>query len=541
VLEERPGGTWRATYRLETETGFLRFQRPAAFYRETVWTVVTPGWELKRQEDEQVLVAGAGAATDTLVVEFPVYTQNIPKEYELFAEFTDGSVALYTGHLYVTTEVSEVAEEEAKFLRRVEMTPAAAERIVVQGEIFHGRQVWEDPHGDGTYVYFGGIDPVETADVIGIVDPGAPRWIVDTLEQALPELFALYTREFGVPLPWKPVVIFSFDDSDTPGLSSGGGTLTGLVQMMAKGQAWRARTSDSSAQLLYLIAHEAAHLWNGQIFSYEDLADSWMHEGSADAFASLVLRDQGAVDEQRLAERWTRALEECSIGLLDGPLADSADRSAFRNYYTCGEILAVWSAAVLPGDGGTGSLFTLWRKLFELADPATGKYGRQTYAEALSTLGANAASAALLLEFIDTEHADPAAALVDLMAAAGIALERPERPAIELRRDRAARALKHLMTTNCKGRYSYNTGGPQIRAFPIEGCDPFDREIVIVSIAGHDVVADGDRAFEAVAARCATGQDVQLGLESRPALIVACGAELAPLPEPLGFPISSVY
>jgi hypothetical protein len=134
VLEQQQRGTWRAIYYLEAETDLLRFQRPAAFYRESVWKVLTPGSRFDRHQDQQVLVADAGVVADTLVVEFPFYTDNIQKEYELFAEFTDWSVALYTGHFYVTTNGVEVPEEEAAFLRRVELTPPAGALIVVQGE-----------------------------------------------------------------------------------------------------------------------------------------------------------------------------------------------------------------------------------------------------------------------------------------------------------------------------------------------------------------------------------------------------------------------
>jgi len=103
VLEraERPG-YWRATYALSGEADFLCFQRPAAFYRESGWSVTTPGWSFARLGDRQTLVAKPGSSTEQVVVEFPVYTDVLAKEYEFFQSFTDGSVAIYSGHLYAS-------------------------------------------------------------------------------------------------------------------------------------------------------------------------------------------------------------------------------------------------------------------------------------------------------------------------------------------------------------------------------------------------------------------------------------------------------
>ena len=50
------------------------------------------------------------------------YTEHLVKEYELFRTFTDGSLAVYTGHLYVTTEPppGEDVLDDTGYLRRVE-------------------------------------------------------------------------------------------------------------------------------------------------------------------------------------------------------------------------------------------------------------------------------------------------------------------------------------------------------------------------------------------------------------------------------------
>ncbi len=92
-------GWWRATYLLDSPAGELRFQRPARFFREEVWEVATPGWRLERRGEHQRLVADADVAASRVTVEFPVHTDHLVKEYEYFQKFTDGSLAVSTGHL----------------------------------------------------------------------------------------------------------------------------------------------------------------------------------------------------------------------------------------------------------------------------------------------------------------------------------------------------------------------------------------------------------------------------------------------------------
>src|SRR5690348_9081805 len=90
---------WRATYALTQPVTSLRFERPAGFFRERVWTVVTPGYRLNRQGEWQTLALDPNAtAQKEIVFEFPEFTDPLPKEYELFQAFTDGGLAIYTGH-----------------------------------------------------------------------------------------------------------------------------------------------------------------------------------------------------------------------------------------------------------------------------------------------------------------------------------------------------------------------------------------------------------------------------------------------------------
>ena len=52
------------------------------------------------------------------------------------------------------------------------VSAALLKATVVRGNLARGRTVWVDPDRDGTYVYFGTIEPLETDAMIAVVDPG---------------------------------------------------------------------------------------------------------------------------------------------------------------------------------------------------------------------------------------------------------------------------------------------------------------------------------------------------------------------------------
>jgi hypothetical protein len=519
---------WRATYVFDHHVSRLRFERPAGFYREGVWDVVTPGWSLERDGALQVLVASESAGARRVTVEFPVYTKTLQKEYEFFVAFSDDSVAVYTGHLSVFINDGS---DDGEVVRALDVVPPDGANVVVRGVVGIGRTVVSDLPDDGTYLYIGGILPVETDAMVAILDPGAPSWLIDQLSTSVPTVMATYATGFGEALPTRPTVLFNFDTAATSGLSSGGGTLTGLIQMSASGDGWRTETPRTREQLLGLVAHEAAHLWNGQLHEYEDPADSWMHEGSADAFAGNALCAAGVIDKAGLAARRTRALNECAQGLIEGSLDTSADRGQFRNFYSCGEVIAAWSVAAQP-DGTEEALFGLWRAVL---GPPGHRYNRHAYFHALSTRGVEAVAIDALRQFIGMSHTDPSAALVALFKAIHVDLLRPQRPAPGDRPPLAVLVMRHLMSTSCQGRMSFSVDGPRLRTSAIQACAPFRTALSVATIEDYGL-RDGDRAFDAAHEMCAARQPVRLGLEGGGEVAVPCLVPLATRPDVLGYP-----
>lgn len=516
--------TWRVTYTLPEPVRELRFERPADFYRESVWQLITPGYDVVRRDGDQVVVLNEGAgARSVLSFEFPRYTGVIPKEYELFLAFTDGAVAIYTGHFHATPTYAGQVEPAAS-LHAMRVIPPAGAHAVVRGRVLDGPVALSDEDGEGTYVYLGTAEPIETPHLLAIVDPGMPRWLRDQFDTNLPALFDALANRLDASLPWKPLVLYSFHDTAISGYSSGGGTLTGLISMTLEGHAWHERNDDASAQAFHLLAHESAHLWNGQLAVSAGGADSWMHEGSADAMANDLLLAFNVIDAGRHRANREFALNQCAAALAEGPIETAADRGAFRTFYDCGAVMALWTERALqqvsPGD----DLFSFWRSLIVAARERGGSYDATLYFGVLASRGVPLAVIARMRAF--TTVATSIRPATDGLRDTGLRLtEGVIAPPAAFQRELVRRAFGHLMAASCGG-MNFRSGSPIVSG-SIDGCEPFATPLRIASIGGFRVSDEGAAAYDAVADACSAGRGIRLEGEDGAMLVtVPCNRPL---------------
>ena len=364
IIPSTNDGRWTAVYHLTKPVERLDFERNGPYARLPKWRVETKGYSLIHDERGEAIVKSPGAkAQKTIAVSFPVDTFVPVKDYQLFDPFSDGSLALYTGHFNVKVTKKTTFE----------LAPRRNEHLLVGGKVFTHRTRWTDDGGGGDMcIYYGKVKPVETPYMVGILDPGAPKWLDQKLDSALPQLFADYARLTGVALTQRPTVLFSFEPArDRNSTTWKGGTLDGLIQLHVEAAAEGAEDRDVLERFMKFIAHESAHLWNGQMFHSPEGNQSWIHEGGADAFAWRAVRRAGILDERGLESRLTSDLNDCLVSLGPRALDDAEQKGDFKPVYACGATLG-WLTELATGD-----LHAFWKSLFrrgaESADVAMTK------------------------------------------------------------------------------------------------------------------------------------------------------------------------
>jgi hypothetical protein len=527
-LEPLTSDRWRVTWQLERPAARLRFARAANFFREKQWQVITPGYALEREAESQLLVLQSGATPQQqIVAEFDVYTEPMIKEYQAFVRFTDGGLLVYTGHLYlhdVADESAYASPDQTPNLTTLDVQLPAGAQAVVRGRVHANAFRWDTgAEGDGTFIYFGASEPLETDHLLAVVDSGIPAWLRQRALDLLPRLFDDYRRRFGLQLPWKPLVFLAYDASDRPGYSMVGGALAGLLQMQISGPAWAKKSAEAGQRFDYLLAHEAAHFWNGQLAEYRDIEESWMHEGSADAMAWTALHELGQVEGEELRRQRSEAINQCFFGLGDRPLRGAAARGHFHQFYTCGHLLALWTGAALARSGAPVDLFGFWHALVERArqDPG-GRYDQSDYFDLLREFGVDSRSRRAMRALVEATGPAKFAAARAGMLHAGLRLSTVPGPPDPAWTHRLARALvEHLLSQAC-GRYSFNGSETRFVSRPIENCPLLNRELVIEQVA-ETPLDDIEVAWRRVNRACRAGRTVRLGTASD-SVAVACQA-----------------
>ncbi len=530
TIERVATGRWRATYHTAAPVASLRFERPAAFFRERVWTVQTPGYQLTRDGDRQLVVLQDGARAERVVTfEFPEFVEPLPKEYEFFQPFSDGAVAIYTGHL--NSAIRTTQSDSTIAMRTTIVVPPSGHHAIVRGRVRDGVVTDVDSTGAGTYVYLGTTTPVETDDVVAVVDPGMPAWLTRQFVRELPRLFEAYRRRFGFRLPWKPTVLYSVHNTPDGGRSSGGGTLEGFISMTIAGAGWREDTPDAREQAFDLIAHESAHLWNGQLVANADgTRGAWMHEGAAEAMATDMLRALGVIDSARARRREERAITQCAAAVAAGSVVTAISRGAVRDAYDCGHLMALWSAAAVARVSPAGDLFGIWHAVITSAQAARQSYDQDRYFAVLRDLGVSDAVTTAMRTFVHTDGAAAMTIAIDGLRAAGVAIEPDtDTPPAAYQQGLARAALVHVMTQACQ-RVDLRWGIPA-KTGAVNGCAPFAVPHDVFAVSGHDLRDDGVGVYDAVRRACAANAIVTLeARDARPLASVPCSRVLRERP-----------
>lgn len=431
----RDGDRWTAEYVFDGEAPAWAFARSALIegerrpWRPGSWRVETPGVRLERRGDYDVLSADEGPLPARVRIAFTPFARGLEADYDPALVFSDGSVALFTGHFAVVP--LEAAEAAAALPADLAGTgigvvaPAATYRNA-SGPVSLGDRAAAglETSDAEAYVMFGAPPSVETADLRSVVDPGLPAWIGDELAAFAPRLLGLYAERLGPQAGPRPTVLVSWA-GPTPGLRSmGGSVLPGLVVMRFEGVGVLEADLATLASARWFIAHEGAHFWLGQTVRYERARDSWITEGGADL---LAVRATAALDPAYDARaELQREVDDCAR-LAVRPVVEAAGRGEHRAFYACGAVLALLAEASVQGDG----FFGFVRGLIDGGGEDGVVTAEAWYAE-LARRSGDPELAAGARRLIEQGAADPAGHIAGLFQRAGIAHSRGADGAVRL-------------------------------------------------------------------------------------------------------------
>jgi hypothetical protein len=490
-------GLWRVTYHFARPVSQIEFQRQGRFQR-TGWREETTSSKPRKK----------------ITIAFPVDFTHPEKDYQLFQRYSDGSVLLYTGHFNLEGVKSP----------RFELRARRGEHLIVGGRVFPKRATWTDVKGEGTFVYFGTLKPIETQNMIAVIDPAVPEWLEQRLGDGVPRLFADYTRLTGFKLEKRPTVFFSFEAAKDPNSTTWkGGTLPGVIQLHIEAPAGAKEDRLLLERFFKFLAHEAAHMWNGELFRSPDRNQSWIDEGGADAFAWRAMHRAGLLDDRALDARQAGDLNQCLAGIGSAGLDDAESQGNFRAVYTCGSALAWLTEASVRRADPSADLHTFWSALFRAAEARDRAYDESVYFAVLKARG-DAATLQFIEDFVRRPMPDRLDRTIAAFRSVGVVLEpRPAEMPVDQKQSWAQSALAAVMSGDCGGRFSIARRSGKMVMAGNDQCATLKSEVAVAAVDEHNVSREGELVYDAIAARCAAKQPVTLN-----GLDVPCSATLEP-------------
>lgn len=480
---------------------WLFVRTPGIDLREQ-WLWQTPGARLEKRGKRDVVVLPE--ARRVLRFEVPADDRVVQADYSLTQTFaSNAGTVLYVGHFAADEQtpcpesLNAVAPCPAQRPVSYRLTPRQGEHVWLNSQVSSSAVEWLDADNDGTMSYFGSVLPEVVGESQILLDPNLPAWMRNELPIFMEALVERYTQGYGRALDFTPRLLFSFGGGHPRRTSLYGGVVDRMVALAVLGDLWLEPTPMARQRYLYLIAHEASHLWNGGQFQHDhSTGASWLHEGNADAAARASGLALGLFDEPSLWAARTEAFRSCLRNVTQ-PLNEAGKRGNFSLYYTCGEMieLLVEGAARRVGEDALAH----WRELFAQLPKGSNEYTQARYLEAVSTVTGNDDLAAFIQGWVD-EGLPTSAALYQQLKAQGVQLT-------GLSEDNAGRAqfaaLMHVFQIDCPKGFSlsHRADGVQVRGGGDCALLP-DRWLDIETIAGVPVVGSEAQVVETVSNAC---------------------------------------
>src|SRR4051812_46506336 len=418
----RRGDDWHATFIFDRAFATWVLPRSALTaeggqpWRAPSWNVETRDVRLQRRGSYDLLAADRGKLPLRVDVGFTPVPERLQADYSPALAFTDGSVALFVAQFDGFPLDSPSAVGKLPSDLNNQKVPAVELRYVLRDSagpvLLDGRRVAAAETSDpNTYVLFGATQPIETPDMIGVLDPQLPAWIKESLARSVPALLGRYAQELGRLREFKPALMVSWGGPTPALVSRGGSVLRGLIAMQYEGSGVLEETTAQRQQGLWFIAHEAAHFWLGQTVAYEYARDAWITEGGADLLAVRAVAEIDPEYDPRV--ELNRAVADCIKLTRRHGVASARDRGEHRAYYACGAVFG------LVAEAGSGrSFYKFVRQLID-ANRADGIVTRADWLNMLDDATRKPELRSGIEQLLDRGAPDPREFITELLERAG--------------------------------------------------------------------------------------------------------------------------
>ncbi|QPF75018.1 hypothetical protein G8A07_20260 [Roseateles sp. DAIF2] len=354
---------WRADYLFAEPVTAIDLGAQIGPYRKMAWRPLTPGATLVADKDRESI--RSAEPLTRLSVEISAYDGFDVGHYAPIDRFSDGGWDFYLGFLHGALSQGGRKRTMDVALR---LKGLSGETVIAPIK----------PGGDlAGYAYFGPQEPVRMGNVDVIIDPKAPAWLREVLEETTAKVSRFYEQAFQRKLSATPLIsvaVVGFDGGPSS-FNIKGGVAGGGIAYRLQGGGLVYDHPKKRSYFASLVAHEMAHVWQVNLARGGiGENDSWIHEGGAEAIMLDALQATGIFSAEARDQYAQKLLKECE------QLKD--DLTVYRGFYACGfKRFHGFAIAPLP----------LWRAMMDSSE-ASGELYSEPMLRAILARGAQGAA-----------------------------------------------------------------------------------------------------------------------------------------------------
>jgi len=528
-VKQMPEESWLVEYQLPKSVNQVSFYREGDFSR-TDWKLFNNNLILDNDNPTRSSIKSVdGTLFKSFKLQFNSNFEHLKNDYELNLAFSDGGLALYTGHLVLSIK-DETVEHYFKFM------PRKGNHSIIKGNVSSVEQSWLDTNLQGSYVYFGQTQPLNTEHMVAVLDQQLPEWIQQEMMVALPKIYAYYTEQFKLALNEKPMILFSYKTTEESGTQYSGGALPGVIQLTLKGKDWHKKSKENMAGFLLFIAHEAAHLWNAQMVQLSGMtSESWIHEGNAEAVSLKALLYLGIYNESDVLAANENHLNKCIDDLKTHAVSQYDKHKNFWAYYSCGAIVGILTEKAIQTKNINTDLFDFWAELIKRVNSNNLQITPEQYLKSLLQLSNDNKTLANIITLIEEPQDRPIEFFSEIFQSAGMPLKadykhpKKAQQAIQT-------TIKHLLMMDCQT-YSYENHIDYYTVGKMKTCQFLKPGMKISEIAGLPVKNKGFEIYNIVQESCQNNDLIQIKTLLKSELGIPCNKKMPVLTPWLTFEI----
>jgi hypothetical protein len=385
-------------------------------WRPGSWTVLTPGVRIERRGRHDVLFAERGNVPQTVRVRFIPFSADLVAEYDPALVFSDGSVALWSGHFHLVPMASLQAVEALPVDLNGQSFQGTGSQVTFRdrhGRVLHVGRRFDSATliGGRLYVLFGPLQAATSEGIASVIDPALPDWLKRELTATTPAIMRQLTEVLGPHRGTPPTLMVSWAGPTPSVTSMGGSTLPGQIGMTFEGIGVTVENQDLRHGARWFIAHETAHFWLGNAVRYETQGDSWIMEGGADMLAVRAIAAMDPAYDPK--PKLQLSMNECA-GFATRPIATAGERGDNQAFYACGAVFA------LIAEGVSGRPYGAFIRPMIDANRADGVLTADEWLAALTAAGADPTIVRDIQAMLRSGASDPRAMLASLLRRARI-------------------------------------------------------------------------------------------------------------------------